>query len=230
MSRIQAPIRIASDAHTDLILLWKAIQLGWLPPINVSEKEYRAARSLTNPSALRGFIGFGCSHSGKWFGGYARDNRGYNYAEGAKRSLEKVRPKVEGVRFLNLPYQKVDTSAILGLGPTLVYCDPPYANTSSDYEEGKFDSVAFWAWAQALSEHACVYVSEYEAPDTFSVAWQKDVTTCMHRNDGTQIARVEKLFFYKGDRNENDLDTNPKAHEKGVGHDPSPTRLSHYAT
>ena len=38
---------------------------------------------------LTGFVGFGCSFGGKWFGGYARNAGGTNYAAQSKRSLLK---------------------------------------------------------------------------------------------------------------------------------------------
>ena len=59
----------AGDAHEDLILMWKALQQGWIPPEQVSREEYDELRT-SSPSALRGFVGFGSSFSGKWFGGY----------------------------------------------------------------------------------------------------------------------------------------------------------------
>src|SRR3954463_779951 len=66
---------LAADIHTDLILMWKAVQNGWVPPAAISREEYTAIKS-ESPSALRGFVGFGCSFGGKWFGGYASDGKG----------------------------------------------------------------------------------------------------------------------------------------------------------
>lgn len=201
LSRIEAPLRVASDAHTDLILLWQAVQQGWLPPERVSEEEYRAFRHMP-PSALRGFIGFGCSYSGKWFGGYARDKKGSNYAAISRRSIIKQAPTFEGVRFFNTTYQDVDTEKLLRFGRTLVYCDPPYAGSTSDYAEGRFDSEAFWDWVRALSPYAAVFVSEYNAPEDFVTVWQRDVITCMHGKSGKNLARVEKLFTYPNTKEE----------------------------
>lgn len=62
---------ILSDTHPDLVEMWQALRHGWQPPEVVSREEYDAARLLPSPSALKAFIGFGCSYSGKWFGGYA---------------------------------------------------------------------------------------------------------------------------------------------------------------
>lgn len=68
--------RTANDSHPYLIALFKAVQGGWLPPEEVSETDYLEIKN--NPDnhspELVGFVGFGCSFSGKWWGGYARGN------------------------------------------------------------------------------------------------------------------------------------------------------------
>lgn len=66
--------RIANDSNFYLIELYKAIQNGWEPPSEISENEYQDIRNKKEnyPAYLVGFVGFGCSYSGKWFGGYAR--------------------------------------------------------------------------------------------------------------------------------------------------------------
>ena len=65
---------IYSDQDEDLMLMWEALATGWEPPEQVSEEEYKALRHA-EPSALRGFVGYGCSFGGKWFGGYARSKK-----------------------------------------------------------------------------------------------------------------------------------------------------------
>lgn len=60
--------RVASDLSEDLILLWQALQDGWDPPKAVTEEEYNRLKT-DPPSALRAFVGYGLSFSGKWFGG-----------------------------------------------------------------------------------------------------------------------------------------------------------------
>ena len=67
--------RIGADLHTSLIEMWQSVSNGWLPPEQVSEGMYREAKSLPE-SALKGYIGFAMSFSGKWFGGYRRDSVG----------------------------------------------------------------------------------------------------------------------------------------------------------
>ena len=70
--RLKHPV-IASDACVHLMALHRAVQEGWEPP-EVSkdlwlECKERAERSYADP--LVGFMGYGCSYTGSWFGSYA---------------------------------------------------------------------------------------------------------------------------------------------------------------
>jgi DNA adenine methylase len=199
LAKIEAPVRLASDAHEDLILMWKALQGGWQPPDTITEEEYLDLKTAP-PSALRAVAGFGCSNSGKWFAGYARESTNRNFAMNAKRSLLKQAPQIQTVRYHNAPYQDVDTSFIPKIGPTLVYCDPPYAASTCNYNAGQFDSGKFWQWVRDISEYALVVVSEYEAPNDFMIVWEKAVRTDMKSASGEKIPRVEKLFSYRRPR------------------------------
>ena len=64
-----------------------AVKHGYDLPESVSEQEYKYIREHKDDDpALAGFVGFGCSFGGKWFGGYARDNRtSRNYASVSKQ-------------------------------------------------------------------------------------------------------------------------------------------------
>jgi DNA adenine methylase len=179
---IQCQKRTAGDINLDLILLLQAIQQGWIPP-DVSEAQYIALRSDIS-SPLRGFAGFGCSFYGKFFGGYARDKQGSNYAAISRRSLMKLAPMIQGVEFRWEKYQYN--------GADVIYCDPPYLGTTN-YSCGGFDHDQFWEWVRATSLGAVVLVSEYEAPPDFTVIWEKSVTTSMRGKEGN-FRRVEKLF------------------------------------
>lgn len=64
-----------SDVCKDLILLHQFIQSGGIPDDVVSKELYNAYKRDPLPSATRGFIGFGCSFSGKWFGVCERQYR-----------------------------------------------------------------------------------------------------------------------------------------------------------
>lgn len=184
-------IRIANDFHTDLIIMWSELQKGWVPPDVVTEELYNTLKK-TEPSALRGIVGFGCSNSGKWFGGYARDKTGRNYAINAKNSVTKKIASMKDVIFSNGSYENVACPP-----KSLIYCDPPYAHTTG-YTTGMFDHVKFWEWVrEKSSEGHTVLVSEYVAPEDFESVLTIEVKTDMKAADSSKIPRTEKLFKLK---------------------------------
>jgi len=188
MCRVEAEYRLASDVHEDLILLWQALQQGWMPPENLSEEDYERLWH-SPPSPLRGFAGFGCSFSGKWFGGYARSGT-RNYARNAKNSLMKKVPGIRGVNFFCMDYRDVVLDS-----EWVVYCDPPYSGTTK-YSMG-FDHEVFWNKMREWSEGNVVLISEYSAPNDFDCIREWQTRTDMH-NSNRSNARTEKLFVYKG--------------------------------
>lgn len=183
--------RIATDAQADLIYLLQAIQKGFKPPTHVSEATYNDLKKLP-PSAVRGFVGFGCSFAGKFFGGYARDKAGRNYAESAARSLEKLRPHIQNVVFGHAKYNEANLYA------DIIYCDPPYANTTKYSVD--FNSADFWNWARQMSKKSIVLISEYTAPADFKCIWSKKVNTDLRGKEGSET-RVEKLFTHERCKN-----------------------------
>jgi DNA adenine methylase len=186
-SLVTIPVRTAADTHPDLIMMLQAVRDGWVGPETVTEEEYQALK-IGEPSALRAFTGFGCSNSGKFFGGYARDATGRNYAANARSSLLKLAPKIQGVDFRLEPYQDFDRQA------DLIYYDPPYDGTTG-FTTGPFCTESFWKWVREQSRRSIVLVSEYTAPDWASVFWQKNVRTDMNAKGGGKLSRIEKLFI-----------------------------------
>ena len=79
----------------------------------------------------------------------------------------------------------------------VVYCDPPYANTTG-YTVGQFDTNEFWYYMRQLSKRCDVYISEESAPDDFECVWSQELTRTLDFNKSNQPKKVEKLFKYKG--------------------------------
>ena len=181
-----------SDAHLDLVLMWRALLDGWLPPEHVSDDEYQALKGAPS-SALRGFVGFGCSFAGKWFGGYSRNARGDDYPGAAARGLaKKVGPLLE-VSTVSATHQNYE--AVRPVPGDVLYLDPPYANTTG-YSTGSFDSTAFWSWAQRHAERGVhVFVSEFTAPDGWVPVWsvERSVTA-----DEQTKTNTEHLYSWEG--------------------------------
>ncbi len=189
--------RIGNDIHYYLVELFKAISLSWIPPDFVSNEEYNEIRLNKDKFApeLVGFVGFGCSYSGKWFGGYARgnDNKGNprNYTLESKKNILGQAESLKNVQFYNKNYWELEIPA-----NSIIYCDPPYQGTTK-YKD-KFDHVKFWDWCRlmSISGHN-VYISEYNAPDDFECLWSKEVFNSLTKETGSKVG-IEKLFKYKG--------------------------------
>jgi DNA adenine methylase len=178
----------AGDIHEDLILMWQAVAAGWQPPTTVTEEEYRALRHAP-PSALRGFVGFGCSFGGKWWGGYARDRARRNYAAIAGKSLLLARCHVERATIEQRGFDgwQVDYRHV-------VYADPPYRNCTG-YRH-KFDHNTFWEQARQWSvAGAHVFVSEYSAPADWRDVWS--TAHWIKSSGGTRGTATERLFVHE---------------------------------
>lgn len=189
--------KILSDRHTYLIEMYKGLQRGWRPPTEVSEEEYTRIKTNKDEDArLTGFVGFGCSYSGKWFGGYARNSGGRNYTQNAYNSIDKKLREglLEGSELMCCDYTEHKPEG------KIIYCDPPYAGTTQyvEKEVGTFDSEVFWETMREWSRNNEVYISEYTAPGDFGVVWEKGVRTDIRCKEKGKQKRVERLYKYKG--------------------------------
>ncbi len=191
---IVAKRRFASDAHKELIALHKHVQAGgWLPEL-VTEDDYRRAR-VTNDFEdwYRGFVGFGCSYSGKWFGGYARNKRGDNFAKQSANSLRKKHNTLKGVVFDRSAYDEVTVRR-----ESVIYCDIPYKGTTEYSVE--FDHRAFYEWARNLSaDGSSVLVSEYacNVPSDFEVLLEIRSEKEIRNASGERLPTTEVLMTPK---------------------------------
>lgn len=132
---------ICNDNHKYLVALWQALQDGYELPEVISEQAYKSIREHKDDNpALTGFVGFGCSFGGKFFGGYARNKTGTNYAAQSKRSILKDFANLQNATFTCNDYKDV----VIPTG-LVVYADPPYINTTG-YTSGKFNSEEFWSY------------------------------------------------------------------------------------
>ncbi len=192
-------LRIANDNHYYLIELFRAIQYWWEPPENLSCDEYYELKNNKEKYMPRlvGFAGFGCSFAAKWFGGYARGNKkngmARNYCLENRNALIAQSEKIQGIEIHNLNYWD------LNIPPkSLIYCDPPYANTQKYLTT--FNTKFFWEWCtQMVNDGHTVFVSEYTAPDNWECIWNKHVYNTLDLNTGAKKG-VEKLFTLKKEK------------------------------
>ena len=185
--------KIGNDARNSLIDMYLALLDGWEPPLEVSEELYKLAREGQLPPHLTAFIGFGCSFSGKWFGGYARNRRGDNYAAQSANSLKK---KIRGFREAEL--LSVDYRNLQIPDGSIVYCDPPYSGTTGYSGLGTWNSDDFWESARKWSASNIVLISEYSAPGDFLELWSfKTHTEIRGGKEKSRIPMEERVFVYQ---------------------------------
>lgn len=188
--------RIANDVHYHLIKMWEELIRGWIPT-KITREEYSEIRSNKSryPSHFVGWVGFNCSYSGKWFGGFAGETKTKigtirDYQIEAINNVKNQIDKMKGVVFKNKSYYELE------LPPnSIVYCDPPYEGTTKYSNE--FDHVRFWKWVRKISRQGhTVFVSEYSAPEDFECVWQKEVSSSLRANSEVSGSKksIEKLF------------------------------------
>ena len=68
--------RIANDIHYYLIQMWRELVGEWIPK-KITKEEYSEVRAdqSKHPAYFVGWVGFNCSYSGKWFGGFAGETK-----------------------------------------------------------------------------------------------------------------------------------------------------------
>ena len=187
--------RLANDSNTHLIAMWEMLLKGWIPE-HVSKEQYTRIRdNFQDYEHYKiGWVGFNCSYSGKFFAGYAgvtetkEGVRDYQQ-EAIKNVLAQVK-KLQGVQFSNLDYTKLSFEA-----KTLIYCDPPYRNTTG--YRTKFNHGEFYDWCRTMRGAGhIVYVSEYDMPSDFTCIFEQEVKSSLSANGkiGGSKLSTEKLF------------------------------------
>lgn len=169
----------------------QGVQRGYNLPELITLEQYQYIRDHKElDPVLAGFVGFGCSFGGKWYGGYARNKTGTNYALQSKRSLLKDMATLQNAEFVCGDYRR------LCIPPgSVIYADPPYNNTTG-YGGEKFDTIEFWIAMQLLADTGhTVFVSEQEAPPGVACIWKRPFTRTLDRNKSNQFKVTEKLFY-----------------------------------
>ena len=180
--------RIGNDNHKYLISLLVALRDGYIPPTDISKVFYYEIKSnpKSYPEELVGFVGFLCSFGGKWWGGYAFNNKGDNYAARGSRVLTKQAKQFSGIDFRCGNYLEMDIPP-----NSLIYCDPPYEGTTK-YKDA-FNHKEFWQWCRDMENKGhTIFISEYNAPEDFKCVKVIEHKTILNKNN--QYKRIEKLF------------------------------------
>ena len=190
IDKIEHPYKLGADNNKYLIALLEAVQNGQELPEHITKDEYIAVKTNKDnyPDWYVGFVGFVCSFRGKFFGGYSGY---YTTKTGIQRNYIKERinnilkQNLDGIKLVCSSYDALDIPA-----NSIIYCDPPY-NDTTKYKDS-FDSDAFWQWCRdKAKEGHTVYVSEYNAPEDFKCIWEKQINSNL---GGTSKTATEKLF------------------------------------
>ena len=186
---------IACDMNEDLMLMWQALQKGWIPRQNyVSKTEYDSYKNSKKHSALRGFLGICCAFGGIFLNNYRikKHKNADNSLVQFKNSLKKdYIPYLKNVMFLDAcSYDEFE-----GMKGVTIYADPPYLNNTYKglNKLFDFDHKHFWNVMRKWSKNNLVFVSEYVAPADFICIWEKAVSLSQSKSK----ERTEKLFVHK---------------------------------
>ena len=187
---------VLSDASEPVVNMWKLLVDGWEPPDVVSEELYQAVRQRNDYSdPMTAYCGFGMSFGGKWWGGYARNGIGTDYALNLQRSaLLKASVLLKASALL----KACDYLEVIDQGQ-LFYLDPPYANRTKPHNyAGKFDHETFWNHCRRLVHNDnVVLATEFVAPDDFVPVHNWGDTVVRHHaskgGDGTK----ECIFMHE---------------------------------
>ena len=179
--------RIANDINKYLIAMFKELVNGWNPPLFVSKDEYLEIKNNKGnyPDYLVGYVGFN-SFGARFFNTYRNDERGLRtYWTEYYNNLMKQIPNLKNIIFENKSYDELKLPE-----NSLIYCDPPYQNTTKYKDEINYDR--FWNWCiEKKNEGHTIFISELKAPEQFKCIWSKDLlaTTSMN-NYKTQTERL----------------------------------------
>lgn len=191
--------RIANDYNGYLIVMFRGPVSGEKYPEQMSRELYNDVRECFRSGSDKydpgfiGWVGFMASYRAKFFGGYSgaymRNNGRYeDRISESVRSIMRQVPKLQGIEFRTGDYRNLQIP-----DESIIYCDPPYMNTTG-YADG-LNHDEFWQWCrERVYDGHKVYVSEYQAPDDFIQIWEKSVQNCLNLNKNA----TEKLFIYEG--------------------------------
>lgn len=189
MQHIVADRRFGSDIDINIISMHLALQHGWVPPKSLSEHEYKCIKGNIPKCecdyAMAAFVGYGCSFGGKWFGGYARDNAGYDYVAASHKSAVATARLTQDVIFYCAPYTNEPPEW------DVCYLDPPYVNTTKPGRRGHFDTDEFWGWVDSKRKDGkTIFVSSFEAPNLCREIWSRKYSGLASKSKGSNIERL----------------------------------------
>lgn len=211
IDKVKCCQRIGLDKNQYLIALFRHLQEGGKLLDEVPRELYTQVKSNYLNDDYEdwyvGNIGFLSSFNGKWFdggyakSGYAKDSKKglvyRNYYQECKRNIEKQIRNLNDVLFEAKDYRQWQYNSFET--PLMIYCDPPYQNTTKYSNSKNFNYDEFWNFMKSCSTRNYVLISEQNAPDDFIEIWEKPISRILNPTTKTEKHNqaVEKLFTYK---------------------------------
>lgn len=192
---------VANDLNTDLILMWQAIQQGWIPDEKqLTKDEYNTLKNEQHNSKERAFYTIAYSFNNEYMGPYRNiiNSLNQNYLLNAINGIKNI--KVDNIVFTNKSYIDFTPKNML------IYCDPPYQNNNFHYNTffQHFNHNEFWDIMRTWSKDNIVFISEYTAPNDFECVWEKKCNQTLNflnkkTNETLNVPnnKIERLFIYK---------------------------------
>lgn len=202
ITKVKCKNRIGYDISDTLIALLCQARDDFSKVLNICNrelwdkgKEYVKNGVMPDNMTLAdiGAIEFFGSYAARGFpGGMANNKNGVNYFQQRRSNMEKQSPMLAGIDFKVSDYKNLKN-----ISNSVIYCDPPYANTKQYGYANKshFDYVFFWDWVRMLSKNNIVFISEQTAPSDFKVIWEKEAKRTVGTDNNFKA--TEKLFQLK---------------------------------
>lgn len=193
IDKVNHKFKLGSDINRYLIALLQYVQDGGELPEFISKDTYLEVKNDKDNFAdwYIGYIGFICSFNSKFFNGYSGL---YKTKSGAEKNYQTQRTNnILKQNLQNITFKCCSYDELIIPDNSIIYCDPPYQNTTKYKDD--FDSDKFWDWCRLKAKEGHkVFVSEYNAPDDFECIWQKEINSNL---GGTSKKATEKLFTIK---------------------------------
>ena len=133
------------------------------------------------------------------FGGYKQTQTYKDKLEQLQRlqQLERLQQLQRLQQLERLEPTNLDYRTFENIKGAIFYLDPPYENThTGGYDDGDFDSQAFYDWAYQMSKNNIVLISSYDISDSrFECVYHFDKAKGSFQ--GGQNSKTEKLFMVK---------------------------------
>jgi DNA adenine methylase len=191
---------VANDKHKYVIAMWTEFVKGKEFPIKITKEDYSRIKANKDiDPAMAGFVGFGMSFGGKWFGGFTGEvsKNGQDYLKCATNGVKAKSKNLYNVKFYNRDYYNVPIP-----DGALIYCDIPYKGTTPycKAEVGDFDHDEFYLWAKDMINIGhTVFISEYaeNVPEGASIVWSRQSGTTNAAWQGAAKKTTEVLYTWE---------------------------------